>query len=333
MITAKNYASASYEGLKTYSTVMTKQKLYHDADAAAGLAENILDSTHFAVPDGGEIFGRWGESLWDRELHLPYDMTAIEMYDNRFQPGDKHVFLYQLIQVDEDGGFMSGDMALNEIVNGAITHRHTNPIEFGTYIFCVGTHEVPGEDFKNDRGKGQIWVPDPFGTILACKPYMVKKEGRDDLERKMFEVRLFPGIESKIGEEGMQGIRDQEGVMVVAILFEFLEALYCQNVTEEVCHKGRPAKIKKGKIAKKPLLETKTLSVCLPGERKIYRDAGGRIVRESPRWHMRRGHPRFYKSGLSIWIDQMSVGNPKRGRIEKNYRVEENEFTEEPVDD
>lgn len=39
------------------------------------------------------------------------------------------------------------------------------------------------------------------------------------------------------------------------------------------------------------------------------------------RAHLRRGHPRKYKSGLKIWVNACSVGNKQFGEIEKTYNI------------
>lgn len=41
----------------------------------------------------------------------------------------------------------------------------------------------------------------------------------------------------------------------------------------------------------------------------------------SPRWHMRRGHWRRYKSGKQVWISLTEVGDKSRGRVVKEYLI------------
>lgn len=41
----------------------------------------------------------------------------------------------------------------------------------------------------------------------------------------------------------------------------------------------------------------------------------------SPRWHMRRGHWRTYKSGKRVWVEQMEVGDKSKGVIVKDYVI------------
>lgn len=55
----------------------------------------------------------------------------------------------------------------------------------------------------------------------------------------------------------------------------------------------------------------------LPGY--IYIPKGG--THASPRWHMRRGHWRNYKSGKRVWVEQMEVGDKSKGVIVKDYVV------------
>lgn len=44
----------------------------------------------------------------------------------------------------------------------------------------------------------------------------------------------------------------------------------------------------------------------------------------SPRWHMRRGHWRQYKTGKRVWIENMEVGDKKRGVVAHDYVVTAN---------
>ena len=55
----------------------------------------------------------------------------------------------------------------------------------------------------------------------------------------------------------------------------------------------------------------------LPGY--IYIPKGG--THASPRWHMRGGHWRNYKSGKRVWVEQMEVGDKSKGVIVKDYVV------------
>lgn len=42
----------------------------------------------------------------------------------------------------------------------------------------------------------------------------------------------------------------------------------------------------------------------------------------SPAYHQRRGHERHLKNGKTIWINPCWVGDPKNGRVEKDYKID-----------
>jgi len=56
----------------------------------------------------------------------------------------------------------------------------------------------------------------------------------------------------------------------------------------------------------------------------IYQPKGG--THASPRWHVRRGHWRQYKTGKRVWIDNMEVGDKALGVVAHDYVVTRNQM-------
>lgn len=99
-------------------------------------------------------------------------------------------------------------------------------------------------------------------------------------------------------------------------LLRFMIAMNCSNVS---CVEQRPddalqkARAKKGKL---PLFSYWSLQ--LKGVRSV---GGGPLggTHESPRVHLRRGHPRQYAPGRWTWVQPCVVGSPERGMVHKDY--------------
>ena len=101
-----------------------------------------------------------------------------------------------------------------------------------------------------------------------------------------------------------------------------LRACYALNIKgSNITHKSSPMLIT-GKGKKYPKIEYKKVSIH-PGSVTIKsipaKDAGG-DKRNSPRFHLRRGHVRRANNG-KVWIKPVWVGDPKRGVIKKDYDV------------
>jgi len=105
-------------------------------------------------------------------------------------------------------------------------------------------------------------------------------------------------------------------------LFHFCSALNCSNVTYDTVKAPKFINSKRKAKGELPLYEYKILTV---DTRARHVDTGEVLStgrkHASPRQHIRRGHIRHYKSGKNVWIQQMTVGDPAKGRIDKDYKV------------
>lgn len=109
-------------------------------------------------------------------------------------------------------------------------------------------------------------------------------------------------------------------------LAQLLAALSCSNIT--VTDDGvKPSSVKqtirksKGKL---PLFTYKVLTVRVGKQATSSNntsESDEEYVPSGKRAHIRRGHPRRYKSGLKIWVNACSVGNTKLGQVEKTYNI------------
>lgn len=91
-----------------------------------------------------------------------------------------------------------------------------------------------------------------------------------------------------------------------------------QLLIPNTLYKGRTLSAKDAPSVTKAHWEYREVELSsLPGY--IYIPKGG--THASPRWHMRRGHWRNYKSGKRVWVEQMEVGDKSKGVIVKDYVV------------
>lgn len=105
-------------------------------------------------------------------------------------------------------------------------------------------------------------------------------------------------------------------------LLQFCAAVSCRNVIiDEI---PAPRMLNKMRAAKKkaPFYSYKVLTVDVSARHESSGEKlGGGGTHASPRQHLRRGHIRRYKNGLTIWVQQTIVGDAKLGRVEKDYRI------------
>jgi len=104
--------------------------------------------------------------------------------------------------------------------------------------------------------------------------------------------------------------------LYLAVVF-YCQVIGCSNI-KMVDHKPNDflnrKRIKKGKH---PLFTYKTLEIDMPNYRTDKKGFGG--THASPRLHLRRAHIRRYKSGKEILIQEMVVGDKKKGFVHKDY--------------
>ena len=102
-------------------------------------------------------------------------------------------------------------------------------------------------------------------------------------------------------------------------LFHFCNAVNCSNVTHETVPAPKFINLKRKAKGLPPLYEYRILTVDTRPHNEAGEPKGG--THASPRQHIRRGTLRHYKSGKTVWVNAMVVGDPARGRIDKDYEV------------
>lgn len=100
-----------------------------------------------------------------------------------------------------------------------------------------------------------------------------------------------------------------------AVVDAFLTALHCVNVQRAETKPDDKLQRARQKRGKQPLFSYWTLQ--LDGRHEGGSPLGG--THDSPRVHLRRGHPRQFKPGLYTWVQPHMVGNAYAGMVHKDY--------------
>ena len=166
---------------------------------------------------------------------------------------------------------------------------------------------LPFFNFSSD--KNQIFS-------LHAKMFLAierEKEGR--ITTLTDDKKYIKEVEELFGE------RELMDVIFAAIytVISGLNLLNCNNI--ELVDNPAPAalnkkRIKKGKL---PIYEYKTIQIK-PGKH-YSNQSNGASDRSGPRFHLRRGHIRRLPSGNTTWVRHCAVGDPSRGKIEKDYSI------------
>lgn len=132
-------------------------------------------------------------------------------------------------------------------------------------------------------------------------------------------MAMFPAEGASLADLFGKSIPKSYGVdpfrVLVTGVRRFVSIINCKNV--HLMENSPPSKLqkKRAKKGKTPLFSYWTLHLRGRGENG--EEMGG--THESPRVHLRRGHPRQYAPGKWTWVQPCVVGNPERGMVHKDY--------------
>lgn len=304
-ITARNYAAQArkmvgatvnfLEGLK--GDQRTKARTI-ELDFTREVAQKMDAAQHFALPDGALLFEDRLKGLKGQKLRLPFPAITLEWHepvDGRCRDGSEW--------------WPSKTVVIAFEADPDVMSYFCPGTERGILVFGAREHE--GE-----------WIPSTAFTAMPEdweKPAMAS-EWATAGRTYAWGLTHYEGMVSKMGEAAASDALGRDMSTEVYAVLQFCEAMSCSNVGTEVIAGASTAvnarRIKDGKV---PLLETKVLTVQVPGTTSI-RIGASRKTGEI-RQHLRRGHIRNLSDGRRIWVNSCVVGNPEKGRIEKAYRV------------
>lgn len=173
----------------------------------------------------------------------------------------------------------------------------------------------------------------------ARKPGITDRKGGKPILAMRFEAReIAPHLNDllaykhQITRHQMVERQTNEILDDINVLFEFCLAINCSNVDLETVPPSVALNKKRQRSGKLPFYEYKVLKLKtdsvrykLQGEKAA--DSGEKVTR---RQHLRRGHIRhydpavtpWYRQKKAVWIEAQLVGDPTKGKIDKEYQVE-----------
>ena len=296
-ITARNYAAQAAASLRFQAGEIVKltdhQSIRTDAFVLSKMANDIEDSVHFAMPDGGKIFDDQLRGIQGKTIRLPFPAITIECF---FPDGGEHL-------------------------------DHTRVAVKKRLVFArnVKTKSGPAIDFHvfccHENGAWvamTILLSIPFETAIPKQDQFPKGLLGLDAEYNVWLPGLYRLTYEKDPNEKFEGaIQDVLGDVLWSL--ELLEALSCSNVSHQPIEAIDPRKnAKRIKAGKLPIYETRILTIEAGKSTQSSQSHGG--THASPRQHLRRGHIRRL-ADKNIWVNSCVVGKAETGVIEKQYHV------------
>jgi hypothetical protein len=261
------------------------------------LALKRLKTAHKFVFDADAIpFDLWtgamkyGDQLWQHDrLRLPFPEVVFQVgpYEDEDDDGSYYQKFWYVLLAWEEQGSIRGRMYYRTIEDRCNTNRCT-------FTLPAGTTMMP-------------WVR--TDSLKYCTPDRNPLHGPSSLHDERPDPKDPPNR--------------VRGVAKSFFALHLLAAIGCLNAGG-IVSEDRPApaklnaqRLKKGKPA---IFSYKFVTVDptllrMPGVR-------GTGTHASPCLHWRRGHKRTVAPGKEVWINAVLVGDPDRGFIQHDYRVE-----------
>lgn len=297
-ITARNYAAQAVASLQQQAFILKTNNKHNDYLALDFVINEIKQSVHFAIPDGGKIFDDNKKGIQNSKINTPYNAITIEWYTDYFERN-----------------FISSEnhTMMNKKLILAIKPKSFYEFLLPTVFFYFYYHNY----YKT-------WCPVPFyllipdDTVIPDQNKCIRDKFLLECTNGIWLPNYFDSIENK----QQQKIIDEMKKSILGnvwLALELFEALSCSNVSHEPIETIDPRKnAKRIKAGKLPIYETRILTIQAgkaSSSSKIY---GG--THASPRQHLRRGHIRRLED-KKIWVNACVVGKPENGVIDKNYHV------------
>lgn len=267
---------------------------------------------HFTLPDNGMLFNDDLRGIRGRSIRLPFPSVTLAWHEPFDEAMHKQGFIHTPKVVVFAFEVTAAEIGL-DMPNGA-----------DRAIFVSSAHEHEGnwwpsisfslvaENWERPRALGEQ-VPKIYEGVEGYVGVNIKTHP--------WAFEHCAKLKAEKGEEAVVDALSMSANNAGYAVLQFCEAMSCSNVGTEVIAGASAAvnarRIKDGKV---PLLETKVLTVQVPGTTSI-RIGVGRKTGEI-RQHLRRGHIRNLSDGRRIWVNSCVVGNPEKGRVEKSYRVQ-----------
>ena len=276
------------------------------SDAAGCTVGEVLDlfgrSEKFMLPQDGLLFDDTNPSHFVRFFRLPFPSIVLE-YDattGKYGAPPKNNEEAVKVVLLATEATAEGGVIPAETVGATVVIAYSQQSHPGQWFLMPSAVFIPygsqAQEFAADIKKIAVAELYPWRDILR---YDLRSEDENE-----FKLCTYAVIQEALA------------------LFHFCSALNCSNVTYDTIKAPKFINSKRKAKGELPLYEYKILTV---DTRARHADTGDVLStgrkHASPRQHIRRGHIRHYKSGKNVWIQQMTVGDPGKGRIDKDYKL------------
>lgn len=327
-VTALNYSVHALEDIRaTASTV--SPRFVATAMRMAQVAQLLDQAVKFILPEHGELIDfRKVDEASLQLLKLPFPLVALEI------PAPPNGALI-------DTGPMAETSSSRRIalVWGQNFARNC-PIapdfkQEGVYVVAI---------YYTDADK--LWQISPVGAFLPCDTEVraVKDGTRSEIESltistlrltnaiddksPVLDVNYFTVLpemrallESSIGKPAASARLELDVRDELMTTWAFCMTVNCVNVSMGTVPAPQKLNAKRAKSGKLPFYEYKVLelpaSPTMPGASA--EGSGG--LRQGPRMHLRRGHPRRLPNGRLTYVRAALVGSTRQGVVDKAYRL------------
>lgn len=297
MKVALNYTKKATEYLRGLFPIMGEKFPTETAIQIAVLSK-IQKSVKFLLPDGGRILDKSGPPIIPEILKLPFDSIVIEYMA---KPG-----------LGIAGEVLGAENTVE--AKKRIIYAEQNGRSISVFSICGGN--IFGE------GLDEGWMFQPWYAVIKHAdgnetpvvdlPNCSRIEG---VGISLYPMGAMAGIAAKRAGKGWEVNAYCDMADEISCVLLLLEALTCSNIETDVI----PAiKNKKNNNDAIPFDEYRILVVRTHKDKSLHESG---FDRNSPREHLRRGHIRKYKSGVSVWINNVVVNAGIGGKIHKHYSM------------
>lgn len=353
MTQSLNYTPAALASLTFQAQSFDRMGARHSARGMRDIAHYLARSHKFLLPDNGLLLdvepSRINTEIPLAMVRPPYPVTAAEY---RVPPeiggvGKQGIASYERIALILDLPPITDPSVLQWPASWIRALQEYDTPDFRSASGALGVISLYSLPHKE---KGLTWHA---GLGIAITPYIqepaVRPEGperrameefRDEIQGTDQKTRyggyrstmipLFPEvIKMLIAQQGSFRV---EAAMRIDTSHELMAALnlglmlHCRNVTTETMKAPAALNKKRERTGKKPLYDYHILNVSSPSGSRNTPGEGGTGKRLEPRQHFRRGHIRHLGDGYSkpfTWVSPALVGNPERGRVGKDYAIDD----------
>lgn len=190
----------------------------------------------------------------------------------------------------------------------------------------------------------KLWMLAPMSVLVPPSHQfnlqnVRRPDGKIEQTASFQDHVILPGTLRNIAKQSHtdpQVVRERivaEGLQDLGIIFEFLLAINCSNVDFDTLPPSSALNRKRQRNNKLPFYTYKVLKLRTDSTRYALNAKGDSALdtreRVGVRQHLRRGHIRHYdpernpryRQKRSVWIEAMLVGDPLKGRIDKEYQL------------